>query len=358
MTDHDLLMGLGCVENLDLPRLEKLKTVFGSLEDVCKADESTLAESGLATARLAQHIKYRSKAYVIDELKRKMEEGNIQCVTLDQKEYPSLLKTLYDPPLALFYRGSLPGEDSLTMAIVGARRCTVHGYQTAKALAKGIAAGGFAIISGMARGIDSAAHQGALEIGRETIAVLGCGVDVCYPRENTELYYEIAAHGCLISELPPGTAPEGRHFPRRNRLIAALSRGIVIVEAKKRSGSFITVEQGLTLGKDIYAVPGRPDDPLSEGCNALIREGARLITGAADVLDEYSMQAKLIKKTGITLDNSEKLVYASICLVPRSVDELSEMTRLSVSRVARILISLEMKGAVKQIGKNQYVLDV
>ena len=358
MTDHDLLMGLGCVENLNLPLLEKLKTVFGSLQAVCEADGSALEGTGLVTKRLAGHIKYRSKAFAIDELKRKMHEGNMKCVTLDQEEYPKLLQTLYDPPLALYYRGKLPAEDSLTMAIVGARRCTVHGYQTAKGLAKGIAAGGFTIVSGMARGIDSAAHQGALEIGRETIAVLGCGIDVCYPRENTELYYEIPEHGCLMSELPPGTAPEGRHFPRRNRLIAALSRGIIIVEAKKRSGSFITVEQGLTLGKDIYAVPGRPDDPLSEGCNALIREGARLITGAADVLDEYSMQAKLIKKTGITLDNSEKLVYASICLVPRSVDELSDMTRLSVSRVARILISLEMKGAVKQIGKNQYVLDV
>ena len=137
-----------------------------------------------------------------------------------------------------------------------------------------------------------------------------------------------------------------------------MAQGIVIVEARKKSGSFITVEQGLSLGKDVYAVPGRPDDPLSEGCNALIREGAKLITCAGEVLDEYSMQAKLIKKTGIALDNSEKLVYASICLVPRSVDELSEMTKLSVSRVARILVSLEMKGAVKQIGKNQYVLDV
>ena len=358
MTDRDLMLGLGCVENLNYPTLKKLTSAFGSLQAAAGADEASLVRSGLVTERLAGHIKYRSKASEIDAVKRRMKETDVQYVTLADEEYPKLLKTLYDPPLAIFYRGTLPADDTMTMAIVGARKCTVHGYQTAKILSKGIAAAGFSIISGMARGIDSAAHQGALEIGRETIAVLGCGVDVCYPRENTELYYEIQAHGCLISELPPGTAPEGRHFPRRNRLIAALSRGIVIVEARKRSGSFITVEQGLTLGKDVYAVPGRPDDPLSEGCNALIRDGAKLITCAGDVLDEYSMQAKLMKKTGIALDNSEKLVYASICLVPRSVDELSEMTALSVSRVARILVSLEMKGAVRQIGKNQYVLDV
>ena len=358
MTDHERLIGLGSIENLNYPTLKKLVSQFGNLEKVCSASEEELTGTGLVTAAMAGHIIYRSRPDAAGKLMDLMDKTDMQCVTLGGSGYPRRLTELYDPPLALYYKGVLPPDDTFSMAVIGARKCTAHGFQTAKVLSRGIASAGFVIVSGMARGIDCAAHMGALELEKPTVAVLGSGADVCYPRENMEIYYAIQSCGCVISELPPGTPPVGRNFPKRNRIIAALSNGIVMVEAKKSSGSQITVDQGLSLGKDIYAVPGRVDDPLSEGCNALIRDGARLVTCADDILEEYNMQAQLIKKTGMTLDNSEKLVYASICLVPRSADELSERTGLSVSRISQILISLQMKGAVKQIGKNQFILNL
>ncbi len=358
MTDRERLIGLSSVENLNYPVLDKLIRHFGDLQSVCEASAGDLCDTGLAGPVLSEHIIYGSRAEAGEEILQRMDKTGMKCVTVFEEDYPAMLRELYDPPIVLYYKGTLPAEDTFSMAVIGARKCTAHGFQIARLLSKRIASAGFIIVSGMARGIDCAAHLGALELEKPTVAVLGCGADICYPRENIEVYYAIQGCGCVVSELPPGSPPLGRNFPRRNRIIAALSKGIVMVEAKKSSGSQITVEQGLALGKDIYAVPGRIDDPLSEGCNALIRDGAKLVTSADDVLDEYNMQAQLIKKTGMPLDNSEKLVYASICLVPRSADELSELTRMSVSRVTQILISLQLKGAVRQIGKNQFILNV
>ena len=192
-----------------------------------------------------------------------MKEKGIQCLSIVDTHYPDMLKSLHDPPIVLYFLGSIPAPEEWMIALIGARQCSSYGRQVSRMLARGIAASGLTVVSGMARGSDSAAHWGALEEGGRTFAVLGCGVDVCYPRENIDLYTEISRNGGILSEFPPGTKPEGYHFPRRNRLIAALAKGIVVTEAKQKSGTLTTVEHGLDLGKDIFAVPGRIDDALS-----------------------------------------------------------------------------------------------
>lgn len=336
----------------------KLLSYFGDIEHIYNASGEELKKSGILRASQLNSIIYSRNSDHLDRAYDHMRENNIDCIDMESDSYPTGLKALYDPPPVLFVKGCLPGKDEWMIAVVGARSCSSYGRQLCHMLSRGIACSGVSIISGMARGIDSAAHWGALEAGGRTYAVLGCGVDICYPAENMDLYTEITERGGIISEFPPGTPPEPGNFPRRNRIIAALSKGILVVEARRKSGALITVEQGLDLGKEIFAVPGRVNDSLSEGCNRLIRAGARLVMEPADVLEEYGILAREYKKNNITLDNSEKVVYASICLVPRSADELSVMTGMRVQEVIQTLVTMELKGIIHRVGKNQYVLSV
>lgn len=336
----------------------KLLSYFEDVEQIYSASEDALEKSGILKKTQLQSIIYSRNRDKLEKAYENMLQQNICCIDMESDRYPSDLRGLYDPPAALFVKGSLPSDKEWMIAVVGARSCSSYGRQLAHMLSRGISCSGVAVISGMARGIDSAAHWGALEAGGRTYAVLGCGVDICYPSENIDLYTELIRQGGIISEFPPGTAPEPYNFPRRNRIIAALSKGILVVEARRKSGSLITVEHGLDLGKEIFAVPGRVDDVLSEGCNRLIRAGARLVMEPSDVLEEFGILAREYKKNNIVLDNSEKVVYASICLVPRSADELSAMTKMRVEEVIRALISMELKGIIHRVGKNQYVLSV
>ncbi len=344
--------GIGCRTAM------KLLKYFDDIEQIWDVSEAVLMESGILKPEQLGHIIYRRNRDEVEKAYDAMLEQGIRCIPYETCEYPEALRTLYDPPIALYVKGKLPGADEWMMAVVGARSCSCYGSQTARMLSRGIACSGVSIISGMARGIDSAAHWGALEGGGKTYAVLGCGPDICYPSENMDLYMEIAGSGGLISEYPPGIQPEGWRFPMRNRLIAALAKGILVVEARKKSGALITVEHGLNLGKEIFAVPGRIQDALSEGCNQLLKSGAKPVMEPTDVLDEFGILAREYKKNNITLDNSEKLVYASICLVPRSADELALMTGMDIQEVMKDLITMELKGIINRIGKNQYVLSV
>lgn len=344
--------GIGCRTAM------KLLKYFDDIEQLFEVSEEVLLESGILKPEQLKHIIYRRNRDVIEKAYDDMLDKGIQCIPFETCDYPETLRVLYDPPITLYVKGKLPGEDEWMIAVVGARSCSCYGSQTARMLSKGIACSGVSVISGMARGIDSAAHWGALEGGGRTYAVLGCGPDICYPAENMDLYVEIVENGGLISEYPPGIQPEGWRFPMRNRIIAAFSKGILVVEARRKSGALITVEQGLNLGKEIFAVPGRINDTLSEGCNQLLKSGAKPVMQSSDVLDEFGILAREYKKNNITLDNSEKLVYASICLVPRSADELAVMTGMNIQEVMKDLITMELKGIISRIGKNQYVLSV
>lgn len=290
----------------------------------------------------------------------KLQSMGIQFITMTEPEYPKRLKNIYDPPGGIFVKGKLPDDDRPGAAIIGARACSNYGREMAGYLGEALAEQGIQIISGMAMGIDGWGHRGALKAGGDTYGVLGCGPDICYPRENMDLYLQIPLQGGLLSEYPPGTPALGMHFPVRNRIIAALSDCVLVVEARSRSGTFITVDQALEQGKEVMALPGRLDDPLSLGCNQLIRNGAGIITGIEDILEYFHISCKnsiqntkSIKKV---LAKEEKIIYSCLRLQPKHVEEILKETAMPVSQVRTILLQLELKGYISQPQKSYYAI--
>jgi DNA processing protein len=275
-------------------------------------------------------------------------------------EYPENLAEIYDPPPVIFYRGKPPTADKPSIAIVGTRKPSPYGLAVAEKLAKDLAALGFTIISGLARGIDAVAHKGALHSGGWTIAVLGCGPDVVYPRENKKLMEEIINNGTVLSEFPPGTQPDAWHFPARNRIISGLSQATLVVEAAEKSGALITAEFALEQGRDVMAVPGNVVNPLSRGPHRLIKQGARLIEGAGDVLEELGMDRLFPLQTAddsskMKMSLEEETIYKLLSLEPVSIDELIMKAGILPQKVMAALMYLEIKGLAKQLPGKLYI---
>ena len=227
--------------------------------------------------------------YDLDSEYRKLEEKDIQFITMDDPEYPTRLFDIPTPPYAIYVKGSVPENDIPAIAIIGSRECSEYGKLVAKTFGEALASAGINIISGMARGVDGISQQGALDAGGNTYAVLGSGVDVCYPAGNFKLYREIQQKGGVISTFPPGSAAEKKKFPERNKIIAALADFVLVIEARKKSGTLITVDHALKLNRDVYAVPGRITDNLSSGCNSLIRDGAGIVLSPQDILRDIAV---------------------------------------------------------------------
>lgn len=284
------------------------------------------------------------------------EEKCIQYIQQTDREYPGRMRHLKGMPRGLYLLGSLPREDRPSVAIVGARRSSAYGNETARMFARELAGEGVQIISGMAWGIDGMAHEGALEAGGDTFAVLGCGVDVCYPAGHGKLYGKLCRQGGVLSELKPGTPPMPGHFPARNRIISALADLVLVVEAKEKSGSLITADCALEQGKDVYAVPGRIGDELSRGCLGLLKQGAGLADSPRTILDALGMPAGTSKThTKILLAKDENIVYSWIRLQPTSLDELIRITGFPVWRIVPLLVGLELKGCIREVQKNEYI---
>lgn len=288
----------------------------------------------------------------------KAQEKQVQFVTICDKEYPNRLRAYEDAPYALFYKGKLPKEDQKTMAIIGARRCSTYGEQYGIEYGKVLGKHGIQVISGMAHGIDGLAQRAALDGGGTSFAVLGCGVDICYPRENIGLYRDLCIKGGIISEQPLGTPPLPAYFPQRNRIISGLSDVILIMEAKMRSGSLITADQALEQGKEIYALPGRVDSELSKGCNGLIKQGAGILGVSAEFLSEMGIQLQENKSelivNKITLDCKEKLVYSVLDSNPQHISWIEEQTKVPIHELMSLLVSLELKAYIREYSKNYY----
>lgn len=284
------------------------------------------------------------------------EEIRIQYIRQEESGYPEKLKVYKGMPKGLYFLGRLPDKDRPSVAVVGARRSDSYGNETARTFAKELAAKGVQIISGMAWGIDGMAHEGALEAGGDTFAVLGCGVDICYPAGHRRLYERIMEKGGILSEQPPGMPPIGGHFPARNRIISGLSDLVLVVEAKEKSGSLITADFALDQGKDIFAVPGRVTDARSKGCLNLIRQGAGVADSPQAVLDALGIfSGKNKEPEKILLAKEENIVYSWIRLQPVSLEELVRKTQMPVQKVLRILVELELKGCIREIQKNDYI---
>ena len=283
-------------------------------------------------------------------------------ITLNDEFYPSLLKKIYDPPVLLFYLGELPKEDDICIAIVGSRRATVYGKQVAEVFSRDLAQENIWITSGMARGIDSVCHKAAIEAGGKTLAVLGAGLDIIYPPENKNLYQEIRENGAVISEMPLGTAPLARNFPMRNRIISGLSRGVMVIEAGDKSGTLLTVDRALEQGRDIFAVPGPVTSALSRGTNNLIKQGAKPVTTAKDVWEEYYPESrrnnvKAVKKIANNNDPLEEKL-TELLKEPLHFDELIGKVQLTPDKLAAALTMYEIRGIIKQLPGKYYVKEI
>ncbi len=292
------------------------------------------------------------------------DEG-IEIVGYFDKTYPSLLREIDDPPIVLYVQGdkSLLNRDMIS--IVGARKCTEYGYHTAVRLGQELTECGLLVVSGMALGVDAAAHYGALKSG-PSVAVLGTGVDVCYPSSNRKIYEKLIQEGCLVSEYEPHTQPRPYHFPMRNRIISGMSVGVVVVEAAAKSGSLITAQLALDYNREVYAVPGNEKSLLSQGTNELIHSGAKRTLSAMDVMEELpqtiSIKNRLIKKNKDKMHNQlaqeERIVYAYVSQEPIFILNLQELlvsTQLSYESINTSLLQLEIKGLIKRLPGERYV---
>lgn len=290
---------------------------------------------------------------------QKLSEKEIRFITVASLKYPKRLLQIETAPYALYVRGELPEESKKTVAIVGARECSPYGTYMAKEFAKVLSAAGVQIISGMARGVDSAAQHAALEAKGKTFAVLGCGVDICYPKEEVGLYNRLQQEGGILSEYAPRTPPLAQHFPARNRIISGLSDTVLVIEAKERSGSLITADMALEQGKDVYALPGPVNSRLSEGCNRLIKQGAGILLSPEELLFDMQLFASNFQEKEeeqkILLESAENIVYSCLDFTPCNTEMLIHVTKLPISELLDVLMSLELKGFVKEISKSYYV---
>ena len=320
-----------------------------------------LGEDG-AAALLALR---RDKPELPETIAEASAKRGVRILTQEDGEYPAVLREIAKPPLALFVRGNLV-PDAERIAMVGSRHASSYGRHAAEEIAMGLAKTGVTVVSGAARGIDTASHKGAIRTGR-TVAVLGCGADVAYPKENARLLDEIASSGAVISEYPPGTKPLPAFFPQRNRIISGLCRGTVVVEAAERSGSLITAEFALSEGRDVFAVPGSIYSDTSRGCNRLIQQGAKLVAAVEDILEEYPWAQGMLAREKQTelfgddmpdgLSEEEQKVYALLSKEEAlTVDDIIYRMhgRGNASNVAFLLLQMELKGFVEEDENHAY----
>lgn len=355
---------LASLKDLGNAKKHKLEEYFKSPREVYHASEKKLKSVSFLEDKEADYIKSNARPEILEDYFR-LRDLNVGFVHHKDDFYPAPLQNIHDKPYALFYKGNLPKDFSHGISIVGSRRLSVYGRLAAEDISDAIAKNGGLIISGMARGIDSAGHSGAIKNNQPTVAVLGCGVDVCYPKENKNLYRLISENGCILSEYPIGTPPLPLYFPMRNRIISGLCRALIVIEAASRSGSLITADFALDQGKDIYALPGRINDPLSKGTNHLIEQGADIITGIDElisalreraILPRRSQDNKSGKKTATpALLPNEKLVMQFVEYEPVSLDDLLLKTELPLVLLLEAVTTLATKDIIRETGKNKYV---
>lgn len=346
------------IKNIGIKKTKAILDFYDTPRDAFLGNELELKQIGVLKEEDRINIIKSKDINLIKKDYNKLHKKNIYLITKDDEKYPSKLKNIYDPPFALYVRGSLPQDNMLSIAIVGARACSDYGREVATNISRELAGKGVQIISGLAYGVDSFAHAGALKAKGQTFAVLGCGIDICYPKENFNLYMDIEKEGGIISEYGMGRKPMAYQFPMRNRIISALSDGILIVEAKEKSGSLITADSGLEQGKNIYSIPGNIYSKLSEGTNNLIKMGAKLVSNSQDILEDYkhnyiNSKDNIAQKDKL-LEKKEKIVYACLSHLPKHMNEIAGDTNLSINELSGILLNLELKNLAKEIRKNYY----
>jgi DNA processing protein len=370
MTDKLPWLGLRSIPGVGIVLAQRLLQRFGGPAAVFQASlQDLVAVKGITPAMAQAIVRFRDWDKLEEQLGRLTAQG-AEMVTQDDPRFPAGLKQIPYPPPFLFIKGTLAPADSLAVAIVGTRGASYYGLKAARRLAGALAARGVTVVSGLARGIDTAAHQGALEMSGRTLAVLGCGLDVVYPPENLKLYQEIPAHGALVSEFPLSTPPEARNFPIRNRIISGLALGVVVIEAGVKSGTGITVRYALDQGREVFAVPGPIDSPTSAGPHRLIQEGAKLVQDVDDILAELpalrqasgprfapgAAPGRVAEAPGFIRPAPEDPLLPLLGSEPLQLEELVRAARLPVQDVLARLTLLELQGLVQELPGKCYVL--
>ncbi|MDB6149734.1 MAG: protecting protein DprA [Chthoniobacter sp.] len=361
MTETEACIALNMVPNLGPVRMRKLLEVFQTPERVLQAKGAELhavegigSELARAIASWEQHVDLPA------ELQR-IKDFGASVVTQASPEYPRDLRQIYNPPFLLYVWGTLELRDHRAISVVGSRKTSHYGAECAKKLAYQLAYAGLTVVSGLARGIDTAAHQGALAAKGRTVAVIGSGLMDLYPPDNLGLAEKIAESGAVVSEFPMTFPPDRQTFPYRNRIVAGWGSGLLIVEAGLKSGALITAGQAIEQGRLVYAVPGQIDRPTAAGSNRLIQQGAKLVTSAGDILDDLhalfppSKLESQAKGAGATISESEQIVLDALDLTETSLDALVAKTRLPSQKLAPTLLALEMKRLIKQLPGQQFV---
>ena len=341
------------------PRLmANLLEQFGNSEAVLSSGPSQLRSVAGIGTKLARDIALAGENIDVDSLLARCRENEIQIFEQSNEAYPKPLAEIHDPPSVLFCRGNLIEEDCLAISIVGSRHATHYGKRTAEKLSRGLATAGYTIISGLARGIDAAAHRGALAAGGRTIAVLGSGLLNIYPAEHAGLAEEISTQGAVVSELVPDRAPKSTAFPQRNRIVTGMSLGTIVVEAAERSGALISARLAMEQGREVFAVPGPVDSRMSRGCHRLIKDGAKLVESVDDVLEELGpLMSPLKRNDGNTIHHPAELqlnvqessVLQSIETSPTEIDVIVEKTQLPVARVLSTISVLEIRKLIRRV---------
>lgn len=341
-----------------------MKKIISSAKEIYYIEEKDLRKRFLLSEEECFQIIQSKKEWNVDKKYEDLMRKDIRIIPYDCEEYPPRLKTIYQAPYALFVKGNLPSPKSRTVAIVGARKCTPYGESCAMKFAAKLSEYGAEIISGLANGIDGMGQRAAINQKGRTFAVLGSGVDICYPRNHIGLYLDILEHeGGILSEFIPGTKPFSWNFPLRNRIISGLSDVVLVIEAKKKSGSLITADLAIEQGKDVYALPGPVTSPFSQGCNWLIKQGAGVLLTPEELIEDLKLSRGsdwevLKQKTDekqIMLESIEELVYSCLDFDSKNVDTICRKVKLPTYQVLNILITLELKGLVKEVSKNNYV---
>lgn len=339
-------------------RLTQLENHFSNLENAWKASTGELKHAGLDSAALRAITKWRPDISPETEM-AKLDRYGIKVLTCNDPAYPPRLKEIYDYPPVLYIRGSLLPEDEWCLAVVGTRRATVYGKQVTEEIVTDLAQSKITIVSGLAKGIDTIAHQSALAAGGRSLAVFACGLDIVYPGENAKLARDIIEHGALISEYPLGTRPRAENFPRRNRILSGLSLGVLITEAGETSGALITAHMALEQNREVFAIPGSILSPASRGTNHLIQEGAKLVRDYTDILEELNLTtvARQIEMREILPESdTESILLQQLSAEPTHIDEVCRSSGLPTATVSSTLAMMELKGMVKQVGTMNYVL--
>ena len=350
------------VAGIGKSRLEKLKTAFGDAKSAWYAKADQLTQARVLNERELDAFLRQRLLLNPDKTVAAWQASGIKICSIGDADYPKLLGQCYDPPPYLFYRGRIQSE-AVCLAVVGSRHSTPYGRNVARSFSEGLSRCGVTIVSGAAKGIDAAAHEGALSAGMATVAVLGCGVDVCYPRENARLINQIIDTGCVISEYPPGTPPSAGRFPARNRIVAGMSIGVLVVEAAEKSGALITADLAMEENRDVYAIPGSIYSEASRGTHRLIQQGARLISSTDELIEELGVHRPPANKMPAGCKTVEECQTAEECRVlaalspeqPKSLEQILGTIDITVAAAQVLLLQLEMTGQVEKDQSMRYI---